>query len=190
MSTRANIAVATNEGIKSIYCHSDGYPNYTGHLLNTYYHPRRSVEAWNRNPRLTTMRGTAIYKTIDELIALGDLSLLGAKVHPDPDRPHSFMFGERQPNVTVAYHRDRGNKADDSDCWIHATLSDWHQSMWPGIDYAYLFAGGEWLCAEVTDPADGLFVLQDVALMINYEQVQQIFGSYPTSVNGLNLGLI
>ena len=47
---------------------------------------------------------------MDELLKLGDLSYLAESLHPNPDYPHSFDYGERQQGVTVAYGRDRGDK--------------------------------------------------------------------------------
>jgi hypothetical protein len=62
MATRSRIALETlNEQgkiiIKSIYCHWDGYPDYNGKILFTYYNDRNKVE---------------------KLINLGDLSILNA----------------------------------------------------------------------------------------------------------------
>ena len=37
MSTRSSIAILENDQIKSIYCHSDGYPSYMGELLKSAY---------------------------------------------------------------------------------------------------------------------------------------------------------
>jgi hypothetical protein len=38
MSTRSEIAIENKDGsISSIYCHSDGYLEYNGHILNNHY---------------------------------------------------------------------------------------------------------------------------------------------------------
>ena len=37
MGTRSSIAIKTEDGIKAIYCHWDGYPSWLGRILNTHY---------------------------------------------------------------------------------------------------------------------------------------------------------
>ena len=45
MSTRSSIAIRTTDNqIKSIYCHSDGYPSYMGDLLNKFYNTTDKIE--------------------------------------------------------------------------------------------------------------------------------------------------
>lgn len=155
MSTRSNIAILNGaEGVRTIYCHSDGYPAHNGHILDTYY---------------------ACQQKIADLIDLGGLSLLGEHVHPDPNKPHRFDYSQRQPGVTIAYGRDRGEKDTGATCY--ETLEEWHAAMWPWIDYAYLFVGGTWLCAEVTDPGKDTLTFKHVRSMINPEHVQRIFGT-------------
>lgn len=87
MSTRSNIAILNKEAktITKIYCHWDGYPEYVGEMLNTYYKDREKIE---------------------KLISLGSLSVLNEEVEPNPNKTHSFY--EPQENVTIAYTRDRG----------------------------------------------------------------------------------
>tara|TARA_R100000426_G_scaffold37754_1_gene29748 strand:+ start:170 stop:637 length:468 start_codon:yes stop_codon:yes gene_type:complete len=155
MSTRSHIAILNGaEGVRTIYCHSDGYPAHNGHILDTYY---------------------ACQQKIADLIDLGGLSLLGEHVHPDPKKPHRFDYNQRQPGVTIAYGRDRGEKDTGATCY--ETLEEWHAAMWPWIDYAYLYVGGTWLCAEVTDPDKDTLTFKHVRSMINPEHVQRIFGT-------------
>lgn len=90
MSTRSFICVEQDDGsYKGVYCHSDGYLTYNGAMLLDHYNSREKAE---------------------EIIALGDLSLLCEKLNPDPEKPHSFDYDKRQEDVTVAYGRDRGEK--------------------------------------------------------------------------------
>ena len=179
MSTRSNIAVLNGaEGIKAIYCHSDGYPAHNGHILDNHYTPYvvRDIPLGDeRVARINRENRAIIERKIADLIKLGDLSLLGELVHPDADKPHGFDYKTRQPGVTVAYGRDRGEK--DTKATLYETLEDWHASMWPHIDYAYLYVGGTWLCAEVTDPANHTLIFRHVRAMINSEHVQRIFGT-------------
>jgi hypothetical protein len=156
MSTRSNIAVLSGaEGVRAIYCHSGGYPAHNGHILDTYYTPGR--------PRV------ACQTKITDLIDLGDLSELGEHVHPDPRKPHRFDYEQRQPGVTVAFHRDRGER--DTQPKFYETLEDWHAAMWPHIDYAYLYVCGTWLCAEISDPDKDTLIFRHVRSMINDEHV-------------------
>ena len=155
MSTRSHIAILNGaEGVRTIYCHSDGYPAHNGHILDTYY---------------------AGQQKLADLIDLGGLSLLGEHVHPDPKKPYRFDYNQRQPGVTIAYGRDRGEKDTGATCY--ETLEEWHAAMWPWIDYAYLYVGGAWLCAEVTDPDKDTLTFKHVRSMINPEHVQRIFGT-------------
>ena len=171
MSTRSNIAVLNGaEGIKAIYCHSDGYPAYTGHILDTYYTPGNAVPTGQ-----APAARVACARKITDLIDLGDLSLLGKQIHPDPDKPHGFDYRERQPFVTVAYGRDRGEQ--NQGAITYNDLDHWHRRMWPGIDYAYLFVGGAWLCAEITDPNKDTLIFQHVRSMINPRHVERLFGT-------------
>lgn len=88
MSTRAGIGIREEGYIRVVYCHSDGYPEYTGAILVEHYTTASKVK---------------------KLLALGALSLLGSKVEPSGTN-HNFEYDSREAGVTVAYHRDRGDK--------------------------------------------------------------------------------
>lgn len=86
MGTRSLIGVETDDNcIEYVYCHFDGYPSYNGVILFENYKDE---------------------ETARELISHGGMSSLGKKIHPDPSKPHSY--DRRQEDVTVFYHRDRG----------------------------------------------------------------------------------
>ena len=90
MSTRSNIAIQLEDDkFKVIYCHSDGYLTYNGAMLLKHYNTRDKIE---------------------ELVKLGDLSCLAPQINPDPNKPHSFEYENRQDNVCVAYGRDRNEE--------------------------------------------------------------------------------
>lgn len=91
MSTRSAIIHKTASGYAGIYCHFDGYLEHNGQILHDHYQSQEKVA---------------------ELIALGDISILEAKVAPDPKLPHRFD-GQKQNGVVLAYHRDRGEKWED-----------------------------------------------------------------------------
>lgn len=96
-----------------IYCHWDGYPENTGELLKNYY----------TDP-----------KKVDELISLGDISILAEKINPDPTKIHTF--DERQEDVVVAYHRDGGEP------WEYvkpAIMSKEFEAADSPIEYIYYF---------------------------------------------------
>jgi len=91
-----------NHGIKTIYLHDCGSVPRFFALLKEFY---------------------PIHAAVDELMSLGDLSSIGKYVVPHVGTGHSFEKPE--PDVCVAYHRDRGE-----DLQVH------HFDDWNGyIDY-------------------------------------------------------
>jgi hypothetical protein len=88
MATRSRIGIENENGrVESIYCHWDGYPDNNGKMLARHY---------------------TDVKKIKSLIALGDISILNENVVPADGVSHSFE--SPADNVTVAYHRDRGEE--------------------------------------------------------------------------------
>jgi hypothetical protein len=87
MGTRSSIAIKTEDGIKAIYCHWDGYVDHNGKILKEFYNTKDKV---------------------NELIALGDLSSL----RQEPGEAHDFDRGDDSLGLTdnwcMAYGRDRG----------------------------------------------------------------------------------
>jgi hypothetical protein len=124
MATRSRIGIETkdvrgNVIVKSIYCHWDGYPENNGRILLENYQDREKVE---------------------KLIALGSISSLHDEV--EPSGPHSF--DSPQPDVTVAYHRDRGEDFDFSSPQVNYSREAFVRS--DVEEYGYLFTlEGEWL---------------------------------------------
>jgi hypothetical protein len=117
MATRSRIAIEISETrIESIYCHWDGYPTGVGATLNESYTDREKVL---------------------ELIKLGDISSLGAEVHPTGE--HSFS--KPMDGVTVAYARDRGEQLRA------ATVNQTREQLFnlSHEDYLYLYTmDGVW----------------------------------------------
>ena len=121
MSTRCKIGKIYNEKVKAIYCHWDGYPEYTGQMLIKYYN----------NDDI-----------IDELINLGDLSCICPRIKPNADEEHSYQ--NPIDDVTVAYHRDRGEEKHIS---YYDSVKDFLYELhapdsW--IEYLYLWNGNGW----------------------------------------------
>jgi hypothetical protein len=119
MATRSRIGIENENGVvESIYCHWDGYPSHNGKILNQHYNDAEKVRA---------------------LIALGDISSLEENVTPDDGVSHSFE--KPSGNVTVAYHRDRGEefrKPRENNSVEAFSKSDVEE-------YGYLFTkDGEW----------------------------------------------
>lgn len=115
MSTRSFIAKQIGDDkYLTIYCHSDGYLSYNGAMLIDHYDSEEKV---------------------DELLKLGDLSCLCKKLNPDPSKPYSFDYDERQEDVTIAYGRDRGDKNIEAQTLTMEQLDD--PDNW--IEYVYIF---------------------------------------------------
>ena len=128
MSTRSGVGLLMPDGtIKAVYVHWDGYVSGgVGETLALHYTEREKIE---------------------KLIALGDLSSLGAEVDPDPASPHSWK--KPQPNVTVAFHRDRNEP-------LQPAIEVKDKASFPkvaddrfGADYIYLFEDGRWLVCDL-----------------------------------------
>lgn len=129
MSTHAAIAIKkSSECIRWIYLHWDGDLNFAGRTLANHY--------------LTIDK-------VKQLIMLGDLSSLHRWVEPPEGVVHNF--DNRAEDVTVAYHRDRGEcrhigvlspEVSESDNRTINALAG-HT----GGSYVYLFdeEEGEWL---------------------------------------------
>lgn len=125
MSTRSMIGKVYDGKVKAIYCHWDGYPSYTGNMLETYYN----------NDEI-----------IDELIGLGSLSYIAPRIKPNEGEEHSFECPAK--DVTVAYHRDRGEdiqvyEYDSIDKFLYEIYDT---TSW--IEYLYLWNNGAWAVYE------------------------------------------
>lgn len=115
MATRSRIGKANADGtVTSVYCHWDGYPSYTGQLLQTCYTDEQVV---------------------DKLIANGDLSYLSTKIDPTPDSKHSFDTPE--DGVCVYYGRDR--KEPNTEPQTSATELEYFSEGIADVDYLYLY---------------------------------------------------
>lgn len=125
MATRSYIGIRNlNDTVDYIYCHYDGYPSHNGKILAEHY---------------TTL------DKVKELLALGDLSILGAEIgeqHNFNDRDTSLFR-----NWCLAYGRDRGERGTG------AKLGDFKTVIsGVGVDYVYIFDGDYWECYDVDNP--------------------------------------
>ncbi len=112
MGTRSTIAIQNADGtVTGIYCHWDGYLSHNGRILLENYTDEAKVR---------------------ELIALGDLSSLGADIGTAHD------FDDAPRSECNAYGRDRGERDVGA-----ATAHNWRQFRAEnGQEYDYLFTPG------------------------------------------------
>ena len=117
MGTRSKIAIENADGtVTAIYCHWDGYPEGNGKTLAENYQHREKVQ---------------------QLIDLGYISSLHEFVFPEGE--HSF--DKPEDDVTVAYHRDRGEdlrkeQYDSAEDYLLSDVEEW----------GYLFTSeGKWI---------------------------------------------
>lgn len=125
MSTRSMIGKVYNGKVKAIYCHWDGYPSYTGNILKTYYN----------NDEI-----------IDELIGLGSLSYIAPRIKPNEGEEHSFECPAK--DVTVAYHRDRGEDICIREFENLTQLFDNAHDSW--CEFLYLWRNQEWEVYDIS----------------------------------------
>lgn len=128
MGTRSAIAMKTADGIRSIYCHWDGYVDHNGRILKEFYSTDDKVQA---------------------LLDLGDLSSLRQEI----GEPHTFDRHQAEPeldmfdNWCLAYGRDRGETDvdaktfEDVKTWVESMASSW-------CEYFYLWDGRDWLVSN------------------------------------------
>lgn len=125
MGTRSAIAMKTEDGIRSIYCHWDGYVDHNGRILKEFYSTDEKVKA---------------------LLDLGDLSSLRQEI----GEAHDFDRHYAEPNLEgmfdnwcLAYGRDRGETGVESK--TYETVGEWVEKLDMGCEYYYLFNGQDWL---------------------------------------------
>lgn len=117
MSTRCGIALRSGDTYQTIYCHCDGYPEYMLPVLRENYN---SLELASK------------------LISYGDASYIDKKLEPTSD---FHKFGTPEPDVSMFYHRDRGDDwlSCQSVCYLKRELF-----KQPSFEYVYIFEDGQW----------------------------------------------
>lgn len=140
MSTNASIAVEHKDNTVSVvYLHYDGSVNWAGKTLVRHYNTLEKAE---------------------QLVALGDISVLGERIEPIGE--HSFA--KRESGTNVYYNRDRGEN----------TVIDHYDSIQDYMrnniqeEYNYIFTEGDdkagnrvegWFVEVCSDNVLGEFVL-------------------------------
>ena len=120
MGTRSAIGYKTPEGkIRAKYSHYDGYPAYTGAMLEEHYQQARKIA---------------------QLVELGDQSFLAKEIFPTG--AHSFDAPEE--GVTIFYGRDRGET--DVDAREFDNFADFVEHYDAcGCEYFYVWDGRNWI---------------------------------------------
>jgi hypothetical protein len=126
VSTRSTIAIELADGtVKQVYCHSDGYLSYNGRVLFEHYSDPAKAE---------------------QLINLGDLSMLGIVIGEKIDFNHRLAYNENhQATQCRAYGRDRGETGTEARTfWNFAMYEMTHDRE----QYAYILRNnGQWYVA-------------------------------------------
>lgn len=122
MSTPCRIGkINANKTVESIYCHWDGYPSYIAPILLGSYNTKEKVE---------------------ELLALGDISVLAKNIAPKTD---AHALDNPEEDVVIAYHRDRGDELTPAK--LHKTKSEMQQ-QWSSHSYLYDIETDRWFYAR------------------------------------------
>ena len=131
MSTRSFICKSLpNNTIVGVYCHFDGYPSGVGATLTTHY--------------ATDERVTA-------LLNLGSISQLHPRLVPDLGDTHTFDNPAK--NVTVAYHRDRG-EAMSTTTFPSLDVMVENVANQLGVEFVYIWDSNEWITMDLTLNSD------------------------------------
>jgi len=120
MATRSLIGKLNSDNTVSyIYCHWDGYPEHNGVILQEHYDTPFKV---------------------DQLLALGDLSVLGEVIGEKQDFNN---YSTRNNNWCLVYGRDRG----ESGVKMRTVSQDEFFNSRDYVDYLYLYNNDfEWEC--------------------------------------------
>ena len=123
MATRSTIAIQREDGtVAQIYCHWDGYLSNNGQILLKHYQDAAKIE---------------------QLIALGDLSSLGAEIGNKHD------FDDAPRGECNFYGRDRGE--EDTEARVFKDYKDYRENC-QTEEYDYLFRNGTWYVSIYNRP--------------------------------------
>jgi len=123
MSTNSTIAVSHADGtVSQIYVHWDGHVNTAGKCLVDNYNSLELAE---------------------QLVELGNLSELGARLDANAGETHSFE--KAAPGVCVAYARDRGETEQEPERYDSL---EQYRTECRSEEYDYLFYAGSWFVIQ------------------------------------------
>ena len=125
MATRSFISIKNPDGTYTgIYCHWDGYPEYTGRILKEYYNTKEKVY---------------------ELISHGSASYIAPEIGEKND------FNNPDDRYCLFYHRDRGDDWENVKPKHFTSFRDlvnWARYVW--CDYLYVFEDDHWDVHELS----------------------------------------
>ena len=134
MSTRSRIGILYQDGtVESIYCHQDGYPEYTGYFLENFYTTTKLVEL---------------------LLSKGDISNIASSYGWNTAIGEKEMFEDKEL-LSLKTYAQRGDKCPSV---LHDDVKEFLK--YDSCDeYKYLFANGEkeyldcfyWLCFDMSE---------------------------------------
>lgn len=134
MSTRSRIGILNQNGtVESVYCHQDGYPEYTGYFLENFY---------------TTT------KLVKFLLSKGDISNIATPYKWDTPIGQKEMFDNKEL-LSLKTYAQRGEKCPSV---MHEDVKEYLKYD-SDDEYKYLFANGEkeylncfyWLCFDMRE---------------------------------------
>jgi hypothetical protein len=141
MGTRSVIGVMHGDNCKSIYCHWDGYLEHNGRILQDHYDSAKT----------------------NQLVALGDLSSLGAQI--GEKHPFSPFGGSKEDEALYEHAKDMGyctfygrDRGEKNVGWkvtntFEAFLDRVHGC---GAEYYYIMKDGVWYVGAIYE-VEGLF---------------------------------
>ena len=124
MGTRSAIGYATADGrVRGKYSHYDGYPAYTGKMLNEHYQQSRKIA---------------------QLVELGDQSFLDREIFPKG----SHSFDSPEDGCTIFYGRDRGETGTEPHEFDNIVdFVDYFEQC--GCEYFYVYMNGVWMMYNI-----------------------------------------
>lgn len=140
MSTRSLIGIKNSDGsINYIYCHHDGYLDWVGKKLVNHYNK---------------------IETVRQLLDLGDMSSIGNKPIPNPDRFRVFAASYDDMCVTS---KDRGKSNADLKTTTSLDLYIKKGSDF-SVDYLYIYLADEnrWMYKYIYDDKSWRSVQEDI----------------------------
>ena len=121
MATRSIIAKLDDKGVQAVYCHNDGYLSNNGKILDQHYQDEDKV---------------------DELLSLGDLSMINENIGVKLDFNDYDLFHKLKQ--CRFYNRDRGENRAKAEVLKDETELLEFAFEQCDADLVYMYAYGSW----------------------------------------------